>query len=226
MDWKYNPDDYISAHDQRYIDLAERCECYRAARLEYFRARVKTMIRHVSPMVHDALADMGLRTADVIDRFRVPDDWPEKSLRTHDTFRPGGYDFLSGGRLTDGGGSERWHRRFARRHQGVAGCVICDPDDRDDRDEKLGFRLCGEGLEIALLTSTYLLTSSAGKGRLHVAQQLPLTIGSAMVGRPVGAIVSHPLLAGRDYPVKRVMQPVGGTSLIVFETGSTAVANE
>lgn len=85
--------------------------------------------------------------------------------------------------------------------------------------------MCGDGIEVAIVTSDYLLTTSAGKGRLQVSGGIPMTIGAAMVGRAVGSLVRHPLLDERDYPVRRITQTFGSpSSTIVFETGRVAYA--
>lgn len=186
---------------------------YQRARLALFREHLRATVEFVSPLAVDALAAEGLSVDEVVEGFIPPRDWPEVPLRLHDTFRPAGFDFF-------GASSSRPKavgRRFEMRHRSGAGIVVRGASDDDGG---LGIRVSGDGIEVAILTSEYLLTTSAGKGRLQIAGGLPMTIGGAMTGRSVGEVVSHPLLDGRSYPVRRVTQSFGaGSALIVFDTG-------
>lgn len=203
----------------RYIDgtrsavLIAKERRYHLARFDLFTEQLHEIVRYVSPLASDALAAEGLSIEEVMKGFLPPRDWPEVPLRLHDTFRPVGFDFF-------GASSSRpgcVNRRFEKRHRSGAGCVIRGAGEVGGG---LGIRLSGDGIEVAILSPDYLLTTSAGKGRLQVRRKIPMTIGGAVLGRPVGDLASHPLLDGRGYPVRRVTQSFGAnSSLIVFDTG-------
>ncbi|MEG3159380.1 hypothetical protein U1763_02585 [Sphingomonas sp. LB2R24] len=200
------------------IELMAARRCYDTARLRLFDAHLRSVIKSVSPLTVDALTAEGLGIEEVVARLRAPTNWPSLSLLVHDTFRPTDYDSLA---LMQHRGMEA-ERRFERRHRSGAGYVLREAGRAGGG---LGFRVCGDGLEIAMLCEDYLLTTAGGKGRLLIFGTLPSTIGVAMLGRPVADLIDHPLLTGRRYLVKRVSQNVAtGSSFIVFDTGRQQVA--
>lgn len=167
------------------------------------RVNVAHAVRHASPLLLDALAMRGVALGDVLDRLEAP---------------PALYRGGRGGRCPACAYRLRKGRTSANA-----------PWTADEFSAPLTL-VPGEGLHMVWSGSRLGLRGSAGRlgvatadatAWLGIEDELPATIALALVGRPVDALVSHPLLDGRDYVVLRVVpydRGVGGT-MIEVRTG-------
>ncbi|QCB43326.1 hypothetical protein E5673_14740 [Sphingomonas sp. PAMC26645] len=188
---------------------------YGEVRLAFFKAQLRAMIHYVSPVAADALEREGLSVQDAIERISPPGDWPHRGLQTSNPFGSGNFRF----RNANDHSNQVTGRRFERLIEAAVGFIM--PSKGGDRG-RLAFRVSAHTLEIAMISRDFFLATEAGKGCLQLSVKLPLTMGSRMLDRPVGDIVSHPLLDGRNYPVTRVKQPVDeALTTIGFDTGHT-----
>ncbi|KQN02400.1 hypothetical protein ASE82_08570 [Sphingomonas sp. Leaf230] len=161
------------------------------------------------------LKDEGLDLAGALEHMRPPCNWPDKAIQTPDAFRAGAFDLR---KMTD---TRKIEKSFERLGEARACLMIRRPAVGQ---VGLCVHVVGDGLETAMMSRDFSLTTAAGKARLQLRRLLPFTLGSLMLGRRVGDLIGHPLLVGRDYVVERLTQcPSRGLSNIHFETGRVDV---
>jgi len=73
--------------------------------------------------------------------------------------------------------------------------------------------ILGDCLEIVLRSDGYELSTHGGTAQLKLAGSLPATVTAACVGRPLAAVVDHPLLRAGGFVIERVAQVAGSTRL-------------
>lgn len=174
------------ARQQRRLDLV------------FLRLLLQRQVRYVSPLVVDMLAGERLRLERLLLRFRPRTStarWPQKlgayaTPRTHwrymlpDPWRPQ----LSPDQ-TD---------LIFRDAMSARGLVVRLPSHEKGA---LGLSASEDQLEVEWALGGAHGWSSGEHAFVLVRRALPESVGLAIVGLPVGAVIDHPAFVGRDYPI-------------------------
>lgn len=180
-------------------------------RLRLFRLHLQLTVSRVSPLAVDLLAYAGTSLAEASAGLVPPPTWPRALLKAHDD----GFDAdpWSGGRrsVTVNGSSLRRAIRLAmlnppRRPIGTVG-------------NDLSLMAVGDRIEVTAALAGCRLQTYGGMASLLLAQTLPETIVAAAPGRPIDALIAHPVFDGRGYPVYDVRDGHGPGHAVTFRTG-------
>ena len=178
------------------------------------------MVRFASPLLLDAVADDGLILERQLSRMRcgLPGIWPgsrwiDERWETHrlrQVLTP---------KMGDISEDESFERVF--HHAGVVVRLPSDPAGA------FGLKVIDDQLEVVLGLGPHLLLTFGPTAELRLDGALPETVATAIGGRQLDEVVSHPLFIGRRYPITEALQPPqvrhGGTT-IRFRTGRTGFA--
>ncbi|SEL80775.1 hypothetical protein SAMN05216382_2692 [Sphingomonas palmae] len=184
-------------------------------RLHLFRMHLEATVRKVSPLLLELATLEGVSLSDAVTLIRPPQDWPWRPI--HDS-QP--VLVRRAQRLRHGNGkigrSEAQHfdRAFA-----APGVVIRAVDDPRGR---FAIRHFGPVLGFTAEVGGCLLTAFGGSAMLKFPGPLPEIVTSAAAGRSLDQVVDHPVFAGRDYTVLRIM-PDSADGLPVLTFRATLV---
>ena len=181
-------------------------------RLVLYRMHLQATVRSISPFTLAFAEHVGVDLEEGMDSIRPPSQWP---------WRPQPQTLAQ---------SLAHRSRSARHHVNSKHWAVHAMLQRYVTDH--GFVHFGEGKDMLLfdVDGPWLSMHGrigecsvrvvAGTAALTLPAGFPETLGGAMVGRPVDAVVDNPALTGRGYRVKRVREAtVGAGPTLVFSTG-------
>lgn len=178
----------------RVVDFLVRTE---TERLSLFADHLRATVDRVSPLLPELALMEGVTLADALGLIQPPEDWPWRPIHG----APFGLYKLtrwSKGRVASPARSEaaRFARTFAR-----PGLVLRAPGHPRGA---FAIRPTGRVLGFVSALGPCLLAAFGPTAMLKLREPLPETLVTAMPGRQIGALVDHPLFAGRGWKVLRV----------------------
>jgi hypothetical protein len=183
-------------------------------RLRLYRLHLQATLGVISPVAFALALDGGFAIDQVARRLTVPKGWP----------------WAGGVPSQSKGASARWMSlgRLAVRSSVVGADLRLSARLRRDgvlmRDShhpagELGYVVFGDELEAIARLGDCMLHTRRGVCRLLLPASLPDTITTSLIGRPIGDMVEHPVLADRRYRILLIQdQRGGGSSVVTFAT--------
>ena len=209
----------MSAYDARDVlatlneaDIADFAARVENERRRLYRTHLRCTVRNASPLLVDLLAAEGVAPSCLIDVMQPPPSWPAASWAssrgpsTRRLMPNAPRSTTLGARAAD----ERLLRLFA-----YGGVLLRLPSDRAGG--------CGVWTSAGMMHGwidfgRIRMVIDGGEAHLSIAS-LPETVALAMPGRDLDRLVSHPLIDGRGYSVRRVCADGRGTSVLVVKCG-------
>ena len=185
-------------------------------RLRLYRLHLQASVSRISPVALDLAAQGGFGIDQIARRLRVPKGWPW----------PGGVAPLSCGigvnwlslgrkalRRSFVGSDRRFAARLDRDGVLMRGC--------EDPAGELGFLVSGDELQAVARLGECILHTRRGSCSVLLPRRLPETIQCALIGRPIGDMIGHPVLSGRRYRILSVQdRGTASGSVVVFATAT------
>lgn len=170
-----------------------------AERLEMYRRHLQVGVVTASPLVEAAGRSAGVDVAAQMWRLRPPFGWPEGDRAE---LLGGIVDRLSGAQ----GIKDRWTRRAG------SSVVI---RSLDPHHGPVTLRICAGVVELTTTIGDVYVRTDSGVVRLRLPFWLPDQVANAAVGQPIGLLVGHPWFAGREWPIRAVVERRTGHELVV-----------
>ncbi len=211
-----DPDARIRAKAlRRAIDEVTTIERMAAsARLQSYRSYLQATVRLASPILLAALRFEGVTLDDALQTLAPPLGWPDRRRPRHV------YRHFVAATLAGGAGGWGSLPPMAAAYLGD-GAVRLDTRSLD----ALVLRVVGWSIEVSLRIGASRVSSIGGVGRLRLDRALPETVTLGCIGRPLSAVVDHPLLRHTGWTIDRIEGRALGakSSVIVFATGALPV---
>lgn len=174
--------------------------------LRLYRLQLQATISRVSPLVLDLAASAGIAMDAVAQGLRVPPGWRPTVWTTAPL--PS-----SGPRDKHGGFIARGSRMFAR-----SGAAIARGPTHPSG--LLGFYPGDQALEVVAALGDAVLSTDGCIAHLWLPDRLPEVLLSAVTGRSIDEVASHPVLDGRGYVITDVAErAMSGGTVLVFHPG-------
>lgn len=194
-------------------DFLERTEF---ERLQLFRLHLQATIRRASPLLLDLAALENISLNRITALIYPPRDWPRRPFFDFSPIPLWKWLHKNAWRAAS---TRREVLRFERMFANPG--VIIRPFD--DPRGKFAIRPCRTVLGFTADLGQCVLTGFGSTAVLKLDEQLPEIIAASLAGRTLGEVVDHPIFAGRDYVIRRVViDPTDGTSVIAFRANTVA----
>jgi hypothetical protein len=198
---------------RRIVDFLERLE---SERLLLFRLHLQATIRRTSPLLLDLAEFEGISLIEASSIIYPPQDWPRQPF--FDSWRLPIWKTLHR-RNSRPACARREAMRFERMFANP-GAIIRPYDDPRGR---FAIRPWRSVLGFTAALGPCVLTAFGSTAVLKLADQLPETVLASLIGRKLGLIVDHPIFAGREYSIRRVLlDPIDGMPVIAFHAKMVA----
>lgn len=166
---------------------------FRLETIRLFRSYLSCSVRQASPLLLDLSKLWQLDLAAAVGRLRPPPGWP---MARH--VRPTERHYIKS-KLP----SARWLSPIRSRTEPVM--------QGPDAHERLAIQLNGDTLDTRARLGETMCTTANGMLEIWLPMAIPETLQSAMIGRHLSNLVSHPVLLMRDYRVLASMSAGGHT---------------
>lgn len=182
-------------------------------RLVLYRMHLQAHVRSISPLTFALAEHFDVDLAGGAALMRPSPDWPRRAPPPFGAMAHRSHTAL---------------RHLSPRHRSVPGMLQRYALNRGfchfgEGADMLFFDVDGRWLSMQGRIGKCAVCVVKGVAALTLPAGLPDTVITAMPGRPVDAIISHPALAGRDYRVRRVREGVLGEGpTLFFGTGRRA----
>ena len=181
--------------------------------LHAFQQEIGATVRSASPFLISLVASQGTSVDELVGRIEPADRWPRwPNLARSVRFRAARETYDHFEIWTASG----WQLTVLRRGFGHRISFLRSGDDWEDLE------IVNHSLELEGQIGMVKFETLFGTLRLRLDGRLPETLAMACVGRPVGDVIDHASLSGRDWRITEVddsASPLAQT--LVIETGST-----
>lgn len=179
-------------------------------RLRLLRLYLRATVRLASPLLLELAFMEQIRLEDAVALIHPPQDWPWRPL---DDRQPPGLQ-----RLLRRKGSLASVRRSEvqafRRHFANPGVVVRDADHPRGR---FAIRPHGAVLGFTADVGPCMLSAYGSSAMIKFPDPLPEALLAAMPGRPIGAIIDHPMFADPNFKIRRVQPDLAdGLPVLLF----------
>lgn len=184
-------------------------------RLRLFRTALQASVHHASPVALAFAGHLDLSLDDILQVMGPPPLWPPASgalLPPPMRWAFPAHNGSKGGKPT----TDRLHSRVLR-----AGGYVHRIGGGGDF---VGWRVVGDAVESVMRLGEAAALTGRGTLRLWLPNGLPETIVLALPGRPLRALVDHPVLATGDWTIAAVEVCAGGGHVIRVRTGQRRFA--
>lgn len=200
----------LAAEIEAAIDeFAERVE---EERRSLYRTHLRCSVRFASPLLLDLLETEGVSAGDLVDTMQPPPGWPAGMGASQ--WRPSSRGILARVLKSTRPGLRAPDRRLAD-CLAYGGALVRAPSHPAGG---FGVWTSADMMHAWIDLGGARLAIGGGEG--HIAlPQLPETLALGMPGRDLDRLLTHPLIDGRGYFVRRVRNDPDGAPVLVFGCG-------